>query len=333
MQSKLKVAVIGAGNIGKTHLRVYANHADAQPVAVCDMAQDKAQSLADQHGLRAYGSVEELLRSEELDVVSVATAGFENGSHHFEPTMRVLEAGIPVLCEKPISNNIEEARQMVAKARDKGVRFGINLNHRFTPAAERLKKLQTDSDLGEVLFINMALWFNGGDPPPYQHIRALHPHSIDVMRFFGGDIKRVQCFMTRAADRKQSWSTLSLNVQFASGAVGHLTGSQDMSWGHPIERCEVGGSKGRAVIENVYQRLEWMPRESNEKMVLENGIFGGMNEFDDTFIRRIDTFINELQNGSDITASGEDGLAAQEVIEAAIRSHENGTVEEVAAKV
>jgi predicted dehydrogenase len=61
-------------------------------------------------------------------------------------------------------------------------------------------------------------------------------------------------------------------------------------------------------------------------MVLDNGIFGGMNEFDDTFIRRIDTFIKELQSGSDITASGEDGLAAQEVIEAAIRSHENGTV-------
>jgi predicted dehydrogenase len=307
----LKVAVIGAGNIGKTHLRVYANHAEAQPVAVCDMARDKAQALAEQYGLRAYGSVEELLRNEELDAVSVATAGFENGSHHFEPTMRVLEAGIPVLCEKPISNNIEEARQMVAKASDKSVKFGINLNHRFTPAAERLKKLQTDGELGDVLFINMALWFNGGDPPPYQHIRALHPHSIDVMRYFGGDIQRVQCFMTRAANRTQSWSTLSLNVQFQSGAVGHLTGSQDMSWGHPIERCEVAGSKGRAI------------------MVLDNGIFGGMNEFDDTFIRRIDTFIKELQSGSNITASGEDGLAAQEVIEAAIRSHENGTVEEI----
>jgi hypothetical protein len=75
-----------------------------------------------------------------------------------------------------------------------------------------------------------------------------------------------------------------------------------------------------------------MPRDKPEKMVLDNGIFGGMNEFDDTFIRRIDTFIKELQSGSNITASGEDGLAAQEVIEAAIRSHENGTVEDVAPR-
>jgi predicted dehydrogenase len=70
------------------------------------------------------------------------------------------------------------------------------LNHRFTPAAERLKKLQTDGELGEVLFINMALWINNpNESSPWFHIRALHPHSIDVMRYFGGDIKRVQCFM------------------------------------------------------------------------------------------------------------------------------------------
>ena len=153
------------------------------------------------------------------------------------------------------------------------------------------------------------------------------------MHFFGGDVQRVHCFMTRAEGKKQSWSTLSLNVQFESGAVGHLTGSQDMSWNHPIERCEVGGSKGRAIIENVFQKLEWMPRDSREKMVLENGIFGGMNEFNDTFPNRINRFVEQVIADEKLDASGEDGLAAQEVIEAAIRSHENGTVEEVPAVI
>jgi len=328
----LKVAIVGTGNIGRLHARCYRDNAQAQLVAVCDFVPEKAQAFADEYGARAYSSVDEMLRNEELDAVSITTGGVENGSHHFEPTMQALEAGKAVLCEKPISNNIIEARQMVAKAKERSIPFGINLNHRFTPAAARLKELQESSEVGEVLFVNMALWFsNPNEPGEWHHVRALHPHSIDVMRFFGGDIKRVQCFMTKPSDRKTMWSTLSLNVQFENGAIGHLTGSQDMSWNHPIERCEVGGSKGRAIIENVYQKLEWMPRESREKMVIENGIFGGMNDFNDTFPVRINRFVEQVLSGAKLDASGEDGLAAQEVIEAAIKSHQNGTVEDVPA--
>ena len=326
----MKVAIVGTGNIGRIHAQCYRDHSDAELVAVCDVHAEKALALGEEFGARAYSSVEEMLAEESVDAISITTGGIENGSHHFEPAMQALKAGVAVLCEKPISNNIDEAREMVKTAREMNVPLGINLNHRFTPAADRLKQLQNDGSLGETLFINMALWFsNHADPLPYHHIRALHPHSIDVMRFFGGEIKKVQCFMTRAPGKTQSWSTLSLNVQFASGAVGCLTGSQDMSWNHPIERCEVGGSKGRAIIENVYQKLEFLPRESREKLVIENPILGGMNDFNSTFAPRINRFLEQVQSGEKLDASGEDGLAAQEVIEAAIRSHENGTIEEI----
>lgn len=325
----LKVAVIGLGGIGKTHARHYQNNPNADLVAVCDILPERAAAAAKQFGVKSYPSVDELLKNEELDAVSVASAGVENGGDHYVPTMQALEAGKHVLTEKPISNNIEHAREMVAKAKEKGVLFGIDLNHRFTPAAERLKQLQNDGEVGDVLFINMALWINNpNESSPWFHIRALHPHSIDVMRYFGGDIKRVQCFMFKGPGRK-IWSNLSMNVQFTSGAVGHLTGSYDASGHHPIERCEVGGSKGRGVVENVFQRLEWMPRERPEKIVYENGIMGGMGSFDDTFKNRINKFVEQVAAGEPLAASGAEGLAAQEVIEAAIRSHENGTVEDV----
>jgi predicted dehydrogenase len=324
------IAIVGTGNIGRTHAQSYRDIGSTPVVAVCDLDFEKARAFAEQFGAKPFRSVEEILAGEAIDIVSVTTSGIENGSHHFAPVMQALEAGKAVLCEKPISNNIQEARQMVAKAREKNVPFGINLNHRFTPAALRLKKFQDDGELGEVLFINMALWlYNPNEPTPWQHIRALHPHSIDVMRYFGGEIKRVQCFMTKSSAREKLWSTFSLNVQFESGAIGHLTGSQDMSGNHPIERCEVGGSKGRGIIHNVYERLEFLPRASREKTVIENGIFGGMASFNDTFKNRIRKFVEQVENGEDLEASGADGLAAQEVIEAAIRSYENGTVEDV----
>jgi len=323
----LKIAVIGLGGIGNTHANIYNDNEDVQLVAVCDIIEERADKAAEKFGAKTYYSVAELLQNEELDAVSVCTAGADNGGDHYEPVMQCLEAGLHVLGEKPISNNIEHAREMVKKAAEKGVKLGTNLNHRFTPPAERLKKLQDDGELGETLFINMALWINNpNESSPWFHIRALHSHSIDVMRYFGGDIAKVQCFMHKGPGR-EIWSNLSMNVQFTSGAVGHLTGSYDASQLHPIERCEVAGSKGRAIIENVYQKLEFMPRESNEKMVIEQGIMGGMSGFGDTFKNRINKFVEQVKNDEPLIASGADGLAAQEVIEAAIRSFENNTVE------
>jgi predicted dehydrogenase len=243
--------------------------------------------------------------------------------------MTCLAAGKHVLVEKPISNNIAHAREMVRYAKEQGVLLGVNLNHRFTAIADRARKLIAEGALGEILFVNMALWINNpNESSPWFHLRALHPHSIDVMRTFGGPIARVQAFMHKGPGRS-IWSNTSVNVQFASGAVGHLTGSYDASQLHPIERCEVGGSEGRAVIENVYQRLEVFPRRSPDRLVLENPIMGGMAGFDETFKRRIDAFVAQVQAGGPLDASGEDGLAAQEVIEAAIRSWERGSVEEV----
>lgn len=327
----LRFALVGAGNLGSAHARYLSENPGAELVAVCDVLPEKASALAAKHGASSFSSVPEMLDSEAIDVVDVTTAGLENGGHHFEPVMQAIATGKHVLCEKPISNDIEQARQMVAAAREKGVQFGIDLNHRFTPAAERMKQMQLDGALGDLLFINMALWLNNpNDPSEWHHLRALHPHSIDVMRYFGGPIEKVHCFMLKAPGRSTMWSTFQMNLRFASGAIGHLTGSTDMSWHHPIERCEIAGTGGRAIIENVYQRLEWMPRGEPGKVVWENNLFTGMTEFNDTIKRRIARFIEQVEAGEPLEASGEDGLAAQEVIEAAILSHESGEVVDVA---
>ncbi|WP_020579319.1 Gfo/Idh/MocA family protein [Actinopolymorpha alba] len=325
----LRVAVVGLGGIGRTHARWYAENKNAELVAVCDLLPERVDPVAQQYGVPAYYDLDKLIASEEIDAVSVATAGPENGGHHYEPTVRLLDAGKHVLVEKPISNSIVEAREMVQRAKEKGVLLGVNLNHRFTPAAARAKKLQEDGALGEVLFVNMALWINNpNETSPWFHLRALHPHSIDVMRYFGGPITKVQAFLHKGPGRT-IWSNASINMQFASGAVGHLTGSYDASGLHPIERCEVGGSAGRFVIDNVFERLEFFPRISPEKLVIDNPIMGGMEGFGQTFRNRIDRFVEQTSSGGPLDASGEDGLAAQEVIEAAIRSFEGGSVEEV----
>lgn len=328
----LNVAIIGLGNIGNTHAPVYQSSSLANLVAVCDVLKERADKAADRYGVRAYYSVEEMLRNEPLDAVSVTTAGTENGSDHYEPTLQCLEAGLHVLGEKPISNDIHKAREMVAKADEKGVYYGINLNHRFVPPAAKAKQWVNDGKLGDLLLINMTMWIgNPNDSSPWFHIRALHPHSLDIMRFFCGDVTRVHAFFNRAPGRV-CYSNVQVNLEFANGVVGHLTGSYDANPRHNLERCEVMGTEGRFVLENLYEELTLYPRRSEELTVIRNSIMGGLSGFGATFSNRINRWLEQISAGvprDQIEASGKEGLAVQEIIEAAIRSHESGRAESV----
>ncbi|QGQ96567.1 gfo/Idh/MocA family oxidoreductase [Paenibacillus psychroresistens] len=326
----LKVAVVGVNHIGRIHCRCYAEHLDVELIAVCDLNKELADKVAAQFHVKAYYDIDKMLECEEIDIVSVATGGIENGSHHRDPVMKAIAAGKNVLVEKPISNRIEEAQEMVQFARDNGVRFGCNLNHRFTPAAQKAKQWIDTGDIGHMLFVNMKLTIgNPNESSPWIHLRALHPHSLDVMRYFAGDVRRVQAFLTRAPGRSV-WSTASINLEFASGAVGHLMGSYDMFGGHSIEACEVAGNQGRFVLDNVYESLTYYPHKQEELRVYRNSIMGGMRGFEDTFRMRLDVFIRQVKEGVSpdlVEASGADALAVQEIIEAAIRSHlSNGAV-------
>ncbi|MGY4691039.1 Gfo/Idh/MocA family protein [Salibacterium sp. K-3] len=328
-----KTAVVGVNNIGNIHCHFYNNHEYTELVAVCDLLKERSQNAAKQYNANSYTDVRVMLENEEIDIVSIATAGEENGSHHYTPAMIAIEAGKDVIVEKPLSNNINEARKMVQKATAKNTRLACNLNHSFVPAAFKGKELIREDKLGNLLFLNMKLTIqNPKDRSPWFHLRALHPHSIDVMRYFGGEINRVQSFMTKAPGR-DSWSTASINLEFASGAVGHLTGSYDMSKRHPIEYCEVAGDKGRFVIDNVYEHFAFYPHDSNDLLVLRNSIMTGVGRFHETITNRLAHFVHQVKNRvepGDMDASGADALAGLEIIEAAIQSQiENGRVMEV----
>jgi predicted dehydrogenase len=220
---------------------------------------------------------------------------------------------------------------MVAKADEKGVYYGINLNHRFVPPAAIAKQWIAEGRLGDLLLINMTMWINNpNETSPWFHLRALHPHSLDIMRYFCGDVERVHAFLNRAPGRV-CYSNAQINLQFANGVVGHLTGSYDTDPRHNLERCEVLGTKGRFVLDNLYEELTFYPRGGQELTVIRNSIMGGLSGFNATFSNRIHRWLEQVTAGVDrkeIEASGREGLAVQEIIEAAIRSHETGRAEE-----
>ena len=319
----LKVCVIGMGPIGNRHADMYRSSPQAKLVGVCDIIKERADAAAVRLGVPAYYDVQEMIAGLHPELCSITTAGKENGGDHFKPAMQALEAGCHVLCEKPISNEIPEAEQMVAKAREKGLCLGVDMNHRFTPAARQAKQWLDEGQLGHLLFVNMSMWImNPQESSPYYHIKALHPHTVDVMRYFCGDIEAVQCFGMKAPGRS-IWSTCTFNMRFKNGVVGTLTGSYDIERGHPMERCEVAGTGGRFLLEDMWRQATLYPAGNLVKSVFTNPVFGGFLGFEDTFRDRIHRFVDQVNAGvqpEQIDGSGADGLAAQKVLAAAIES-------------
>lgn len=329
----MKVCVIGMGHIGNLHADIYKEDEMVELAGVCDIIEERARRAGERLGVPWFLDAQQMLDEVKPDLCSVTTGGYEYGSDHYKPTMEALAAGCHVLCEKPLSNDIGEAAEMVALAREQGLCLGTNMNHRFTPAARQAKQWQLDGRIGDLLFVNMALWIGKFQEleSPYYHLKALNPHSVDIMRHFCGGIEKVQCFAMKAPGRT-IWSTASINMKFKNGIVGHLTSSYDIERGHPMERCEVAGTKGRMVIEDMWREATLYPAGNLEKRVLTNPVFGGYSGFDDTFRSRIRTFVRQVANGDspeEIDGSGADGLAAQRVIQAAIISLDTGKVVDV----
>jgi predicted dehydrogenase len=324
----INVAIVGLGGIGNKHAQCYTANPHTKLVAVCDLIKERACAAGEAYSCPSFLSVKALVKSGiRIDAVSVTTAGKENGGDHYKPTMELLKAGLHVLGEKPISNEVPKAKRMVALAKRKRVRYGIDLNHRFTPSAIRAKEWIEKGRLGELNIINMTMWINNpNESSPHFHMRALHPHSIDVMRYFCGDVKKVQAFYKKGKGRK-IWSNVQVNMQFANGIIGHLTGSYDAGGSYGLETCEIVGSAGRIVIREACESLEFYPRSGKEVETYAH--LGGMGSFGDTFQSRIDAWVEDLRKKtppSKVDGKAEDALKAQLVIEAAIKSWEENRV-------
>ncbi len=341
---KLKVGVVGMGGIGDTHAGCHKKNKLAKLAAVCDVVKAKADKAAKTHGVKAYYSLKSMLANEDLDVVDVTTGGYENGSWHFEPTMEALSAKKHVLCEKPLSNDIGEAREMVRYATEKKLYLGCNLNHYFTAPAERARKYMDDGMVGELIYMLFKMGFNGGEETysfnksprfnqPYAHMKAFLTHPFSVMRYFCGDITHVQSFSTKPGFRKNKGDLLvsinSVHVQFANGTVGYLLSQRgDAMYGlGGWWSCEVAGSKGSFCIENCVEKLTYWsapkPGETPAPEIMDTGV----TDFGATFPNRINAFWEDVSKGvhrEHLRSSGRDALATLEYIWAVIESYENG---------
>jgi len=329
MAEKLRITAVGCGGVGLRHQKGHLACPETELVAVCDMDVEKAERRAKELGLeRWYPSIEEMLSNEECDAVDVVTADHL----HFQPVMECLEAGKHVLCEKPLSLSLDEAEQMVAKAKEKDVYLSMDYNRRFAPGYAKARQWFDAGECGRLAYIDMKLSQGGMTHSwkgEYYLLYELQTHAIDLLRWFGGEIVAVCAQMARPRldsvpnGETACYTSMAISLRFADNAVSSLLASWDSDFIHPIERVEICGDKGEIVVDNVLSKATLLRRDDQVVQEYRPSIFR-MEQlaFDGTFALRMDAWAKDLVAGREPQPSGRDGLQAMRVIDSIVRSWE-----------
>jgi UDP-N-acetylglucosamine 3-dehydrogenase len=183
MTDKINVAVIGTGNMGKHHARVYSELEQAELVAVCDSDEQKAGEIAEKFGCSVYSDYIKMLDSEKIRAVSIAVPT----KFHKDIALECIERGIHILIEKPIADTVENAQEIIDSAGVNDIRLMVGHIERFNPAVQKLKSM---IDMGELGDVNTIVARRVGVYPPQikdaNVIIDLAIHDIDIFNYLLG---------------------------------------------------------------------------------------------------------------------------------------------------
>ncbi len=227
-----KGALIGCGFFSQHHQAAWPRIPNAEIVAACDLSIDRAQAAAP----RAYTSVEEMLKVEELDFVDIAT----RSTTHLELVSMAAERGLAMICQKPMAPDWETARRMVEIAESHGVRVMIHDNWRWQSWYRAAGAFITLGDIGTPLaygFRTRVSHGAGDEPYPKQaYFRQLQRflidevlvHHIDTARFLFGDIVSVYAEGARRNPNIVGEDHVILTLRHADRAMGWVEGHSFM---------------------------------------------------------------------------------------------------------
>ncbi len=200
MRKKVRLGVIGAGNIGRIHLGACQECTGLEVTALCDVERRRAQRVGDEFGVpHVFSDYRKLLTADVVDAVSVCTPN----NTHLPVTLAALKAGKDVMCEKPLAMNAREARRMVEAAGKARRILMVAQSARYTPASRFLKKQAEAGRFGEIYY-GKALWLRRSGIPKgwFQDAKQsaggplidLGVHAIDLMWWLMGRPRPVSAF-------------------------------------------------------------------------------------------------------------------------------------------
>jgi len=319
--SKVRAVLVGAGGWGLQHARILSARPDVEFLAIAGRTAGKTKARAAQFGVRAYTGITEMLGQEKPDLVFLSLPN----DGHFQPTMEVIRAGVPLFVEKPLVFDMKEADVLVAEAAKRNLFFGINFNHHYARPVVLAHHAIQQGRLGDLIFATWRFGGEGGTSHPFNNLLETQCHAFDMLEFLCGPIDSVMAQMTDKT-HKGTYRTMALALHFANGGVGSLVGSYDSSYAYPdTHRVEINGTKGRILIEDTVRRYTFNAAGSETAEVWQSGYFNDRDrDFYLTFDLHMDDVLEAFKAGKQPPVHARAGRRALQLAFAAIESFRSG---------
>ncbi|MEM9635943.1 MAG: inositol 2-dehydrogenase [Pseudomonadota bacterium] len=322
----LKVGLLGAGRIGQVHAVNIAGHQNSELVAVSDIYEDAAQTLAAKYGAAARAS-EDILKDDGIDVVLVATST----DTHADLIEAATAAGKAVLCEKPVDLSLERAKACLEAAERTGCPVMVGFNRRFDPNFSALKTAADADEIGKSELLSVTSFDPA--PPPVSYVkvsgglfRDMMIHDFDMACWImGGAPQKVFATGSSIVDLEIGAAgdvdTAAVTLSWADGRIAVIKNSRRAVYGYD-QRVELLGADGLLGAKNVLENTV-------EKITVEGNVSAKPEYF---FLERYmrayaaewDAFVTAVKTGKTMPVTLAEGVLALAVADAATLSHQTG---------
>ena len=258
MVERVRVGLIGCGKIARTHAAALSSLGESDFVACADVDVDRARAMAeDFHIPRIFPDAEALLTSGEVEAAVVCTPH----PSHTPLVVAAAEAGVHVLCEKPITTRLTDADRMIAAAERAGIKFGVIFQRRFWPAAQRMRRAIDAGQLGNLTlgeciahlsrdraYFAQDAWRGKWATEGGGVLMNQSPHTLDVICHLAGQPSLVAAWNRTIFHTIETEDTSAAMLEWPNQAIGTLLVSTAQAG--DAERLEIAGTRGVLQITN-----------------------------------------------------------------------------------